>query len=77
MCISSHSHQQEEQVNVELFSIVTGSAAAIKRLHFTSTAAKYTVPARGAVMLIPGMTAALLLSDTPSDCYKQPGPSAA
>ncbi|KAJ9523610.1 hypothetical protein QJQ45_007312 [Haematococcus lacustris] len=62
MCISSHSHQQEEQVNVELFSIVTGSAAAIKRLHFTSTAAKYTVPARGAVMLIPGMTAALLLS---------------
>ncbi|GFH23751.1 ubiquitin-domain-containing protein [Haematococcus lacustris] len=62
LCLRRNNHQQEEHVDRALFNIVTGSAAAMKRLHFSSTAVPGMASAEGAVVLIPGMTSALLLA---------------
>ncbi|GFH26571.1 hypothetical protein HaLaN_24744 [Haematococcus lacustris] len=62
LCLRLNNHQQEEHVDRALFNIVTGSAEAMKRLHFSSTAVPGMESAEGAVVLIPGMTSALLLA---------------
>ncbi|KAJ9523453.1 hypothetical protein QJQ45_005363 [Haematococcus lacustris] len=62
MCLRTHTHKEEEHVEHGLFNIVTGSAEAMKRLHFSSTAVPGMASAEGAVVLIPGMTSALLLA---------------
>ncbi|GFH23748.1 60S ribosomal protein L40, partial [Haematococcus lacustris] len=62
LCLRRNNHQQEEHVDRALFNIVTGSAEAMKRLHFSSTAVPGMASAGGAVVLIPGMTSALLLA---------------
>ncbi|KAJ9523451.1 hypothetical protein QJQ45_005361 [Haematococcus lacustris] len=62
LCLRRNNYQQEEHVDRALFNIVTGSAEAMKRLHFSSTAVPGMASAEGAVVLIPGMTSALLLA---------------
>ncbi|KAL6755135.1 hypothetical protein V8C86DRAFT_2682984 [Haematococcus lacustris] len=62
LCLRRNNHQQEEHVDRALFNIVTGSAEAMKRLHFSSTAVPGMASAEGAVVIIPGMTSALLLA---------------
>ncbi|KAJ9523594.1 hypothetical protein QJQ45_007331 [Haematococcus lacustris] len=62
LCLRRNNHQQEEHADRALFNIVTGSAEAMKRLHFSSTAVPGMASAEGAVVLIPGMTSALLLA---------------
>lgn len=74
LCLKVRTGRQDEHVDRALFNLVSGSAAALEGLHFDAGHARQAlgIRASAAVVVIPGMTSALLLAAADGSVHMPP-----